>query len=126
LIDRQRHSIILDVRSFRTADYDNNHYLVMAKVRQRLADNKQRSHRFHMERSNFKKLNEVEGKERYRAEVSNRFATLDSLDAEVQINRAWEMISHVRWVPDTTAWHFLRLWIEERPPAMEGSCKCIQ
>jgi hypothetical protein len=35
---------------------------VVAKVRERLAVNKQRSQRFHMERFNLKKLNEVEGK----------------------------------------------------------------
>jgi hypothetical protein len=36
---------------------------VVAKVRERLAVNKQRSHRFHMERFNLKKLNdEVKGK----------------------------------------------------------------
>jgi hypothetical protein len=33
--------------------------VVVAKVRERLAVNKQRSHRFHMERFNLKKLNEV-------------------------------------------------------------------
>jgi hypothetical protein len=45
-----------------------------------------------MERFHFKKLNEVEGKEQYRVEVSNRFATLEDSDAEVEINSAWEMI----------------------------------
>jgi hypothetical protein len=45
---------------------------VVAKVRERLAVNKQRSHRFHMERFNLKKLNEVEGKEKYHTEVSHR------------------------------------------------------
>jgi hypothetical protein len=35
--------------------------------------------------SNLKKLNEVEGKEQYRVEVSNRFAVLEDLDAEVEI-----------------------------------------
>jgi hypothetical protein len=45
-----------------------------------------------MQRFNLKKLNEVEGKEQYRVEVSNRFATLEDLDAELQINSAWEMI----------------------------------
>jgi hypothetical protein len=45
-----------------------------------------------MERFNLKKLNEVEGKEQFRVEVSNRFAALEDLDAEVEINSAWEMI----------------------------------
>jgi hypothetical protein len=45
-----------------------------------------------MERFNLKKLNEVEGKEQYRLEVSNRFAALENLDTEVEINSAWEMI----------------------------------
>ncbi|PNF18079.1 hypothetical protein B7P43_G03327 [Cryptotermes secundus] len=36
LIDRRRHSSIL-VRSFRAADCDTDHYLVVAKVRERLA-----------------------------------------------------------------------------------------
>jgi hypothetical protein len=66
LVDRRRHSNILDVRSYRAADCDTDHYLVVAKVTKRLAVNKQRSHRFHMERFNFGKLNEVEGKEQYR------------------------------------------------------------
>jgi hypothetical protein len=45
-----------------------------------------------MEGFNLKKLNEVEGKEKYRVEVSNRFATLEDLDTEVEINAIWEMI----------------------------------
>jgi hypothetical protein len=83
LIDRQRHSNVLDIRSFRAADCDTDHYLVGAKIRERIAANKQESHTFHMERFNLKKLNEVEGKEKYRVEVSNRFAALEDLDAEV-------------------------------------------
>jgi hypothetical protein len=45
-----------------------------------------------MERFNLKTLNEVEGKEQYRVEVSNRLAALENLDAEVEINRSWEII----------------------------------
>jgi endonuclease/exonuclease/phosphatase family metal-dependent hydrolase len=40
LIDRRRHSSILDVRSFREADCDTDHYLVVAKVTERLAVSK--------------------------------------------------------------------------------------
>jgi hypothetical protein len=92
LVDRRRHSNVLDVRTFRSADCDSDHYLVVAKVRERLAVNKQGSQRFDMERFNLKKLNEVEGKEKFRVEVSNRFASLEDLDAEVEINIAWETI----------------------------------
>jgi hypothetical protein len=53
---------VLDVRSFRAADCDTEHYLVVVKVRERLAVNKQTSHRFHMERFNLKKVNEVKVK----------------------------------------------------------------
>jgi hypothetical protein len=45
LIERRRHSSVLDVRSFRAADCDTVHYLVVVKVKERLAVNKQRSHR---------------------------------------------------------------------------------
>jgi hypothetical protein len=45
-----------------------------------------------MERFNLKKLNEVEGKEQYCVDVSNRFEALEDLDAEVEINSAWEMM----------------------------------
>jgi hypothetical protein len=43
---------------------DTDHFLVVvAKVRERLAVSKRRTHRVHMERFNLKKLKEVEGKE---------------------------------------------------------------
>jgi hypothetical protein len=53
--------------------------------------NEQRSHIFHTERFNLKKLNEVEGKEQYCVKVLNRFAALEDLDTEVEIKSAWEM-----------------------------------
>jgi hypothetical protein len=45
-----------------------------------------------MERFNLEKLNDVVGKEQYCVEVSNRFAALENLDAEVEINNTWEMV----------------------------------
>jgi hypothetical protein len=66
--------------------------IVKVIVRERLAVIKQRSQRFDMERFDLKKLNDVEGKEQFRVEVSNRFAALEDLDTDVEINSAWEMI----------------------------------
>jgi fructosamine-3-kinase len=85
LVDR-RHSSVLGVRSFRSADCDTDHYLVVAKVREKLAVSKQRSHRFRMEGFSLKKLNELEGKEQFRVEVSNRFST-----SEIWTQR-WKLI----------------------------------
>jgi hypothetical protein len=65
---------------------------VVAKVRERLAVNKKRLYRFDMERFNLKKLHEVGGTEQFCVEVSNKFAALENLDAEVEINSAWETI----------------------------------
>jgi hypothetical protein len=64
----------------------------VAKIREGLAVNKQGAHKFHMERFNLKKLNKVESREKYRVEVSNRFAALEDLDAEVEINTISETI----------------------------------
>ncbi|PNF33543.1 hypothetical protein B7P43_G17402 [Cryptotermes secundus] len=72
--------------------HHTDHYLVVAKVRERLAVSKQTAHRVHMERFNLKKLNEVEGKEQFRFEISNRFAALENLDTEVDIRKTWETI----------------------------------
>jgi hypothetical protein len=58
LIDRRRHSSILDVRSFRAADCDSDHYLVVAKVRKRLAVGKRMFKKMDVERFNLKQLNE--------------------------------------------------------------------
>jgi hypothetical protein len=77
---------------FRAADCDTDHYLVVAKVRERLAVSKQTMHRIDMGRFSLKKLNEVDGKEQYHVEISNRFRALEKLDAEVYINKAYKTI----------------------------------
>jgi hypothetical protein len=88
LTDRRWHSSVLDVESFRGVDCNTDHYLVMAKVWERLAVTKQTIHIFHIERFNLKKLNVVEDKEQYWVEIANRFAALKNLDTEVDVNKA--------------------------------------
>jgi hypothetical protein len=63
----------------------------MAKLRERLAMNKQSSYRFNTGRFNLKKLNKVDGKEQYCIEISS-FTALEKSDAEADINRTWETI----------------------------------
>jgi hypothetical protein len=65
----------------------------VAKIRERLAVNKQGSHKFHMERFNLKKLNDAKGKEQIHVEISNGSAALVHLDAVVDINCALETIA---------------------------------
>jgi hypothetical protein len=49
LIDSRWHSSILDVRSFREADCDIGHYLVVTNVRERLAVSKEAAQKFDVE-----------------------------------------------------------------------------
>jgi len=74
LIDRKWHFSILDVRSFRGADCDTDHYLVVAKVRERLAVSKQITEKFDGERFNLRELNVLEVRKQYQIEIKNRFA----------------------------------------------------
>ena len=59
LIDRRWHSSILDVRSFRGADCDTDHYLMVAKIRERLAVSKQTAQKLDGERFNLRKLKDL-------------------------------------------------------------------
>ena len=92
LIDRRRQSGILDVRSFRGADCDTDHYLVVAKLRERLAVNKKAAQKFDGERFNLRKLNKLEVKEKYQIEITNRFAALENLEVDKDVNRTWKII----------------------------------
>jgi hypothetical protein len=92
LIDKRRHSNIVDVRSFGGADCDTDHCLVVAKLRERISVSKRARKNFDLERFDLRNLEGVEVKEKYQVEISNRFAALDSLDESFDINNAWESI----------------------------------
>ena len=76
MIDRRLYSSIQDIPSFRGADYDTDHYLVVAKVRERLELSKQALQKFDDERFNLRKLNELEVRKHYPIDITNRFAAL--------------------------------------------------
>ena len=45
-----------------------------------------------MERLNLRKLKELESKEKYQIEITNRFAALENLNVDEDVNRVWENI----------------------------------
>jgi hypothetical protein len=78
LIDRRPHSSILDVRSFRGADCDTDRYLVVAKVKERLAVNKRAAQIVDTERFNLKQLNEGDVKEQYEVTIRKKSAAVEN------------------------------------------------
>jgi hypothetical protein len=67
-------------------------YLVAAKLRERLSVIKRVAQKFDTQRSNLRKLNDAEFKEQYQVKFTNRFATLENCDDNVDMNTAWENI----------------------------------
>jgi hypothetical protein len=70
----------------RGADSDIDHCLVVAKVRERLAESKQVTQKFDVERFNLKTPYDLE------VNVSKRSPTLEILSDSEGINRVWENI----------------------------------
>ena len=80
------------MRSFRGADCDTEHYLVITKFSEILAVGKQAAQRFDKQRFNLRKLNEPEVREQYQIEITNKFAALENLNDDEDVNRTWENI----------------------------------
>ncbi|KAJ4441767.1 hypothetical protein ANN_11625 [Periplaneta americana] len=95
LIDKRRHTSIVDIRTFRGADCNSDHYLVIGELRERLSVAKRVEQEVNITKFNILKLKDEEAKQNYQVEISNRFATLESSDEvekELDVNSVWENI----------------------------------
>ena len=62
------------MRYFKGSDYDTDHYLVVEKVRERLAVSKKKIvQMFGVQRFNLKKLSELEVRKHYQIKISSGF-----------------------------------------------------
>jgi hypothetical protein len=59
----------VDVQSLKGSECDIDHYLLVAKVRERLSVSKQAAQKFVTERFNLKKLNDMKAKELYQVKI---------------------------------------------------------
>ena len=66
---------------------------MVAKIRETWAVSQQAAQKFDVERLNLRKPNELEVREQYQSEITNRFAASKSLSDSEEINRAWENIN---------------------------------
>jgi hypothetical protein len=95
LIDRRWHSSILDLRSFRGANCDTDHYFVVTKVRERLAVSKGVAQKIDMKRFNLKKLKDGDVKTQYQVTIRNKFAALENVEDSGDISRVWDNITEI-------------------------------
>ena len=92
LIDKRRQSSIQDIQSFRGADCDSDHYLLVAKLRERLSIAKRVDPTIDINRFNVGKLKDEEIKLQYQVQISNRFDTLITSNEnadKIDINDMW-------------------------------------
>jgi hypothetical protein len=65
----------------------------VAVLKEIISLSKRAKQKFDVERFDLKKLDDVEVKEKYQVEISNKFAALEILDESFDINNAWESIN---------------------------------
>ena len=68
---------------------------MVAKVRERLAVRKQVAQKSDGGRFNLRKLNDLEVRKQYQIEITNRFAALENVREDKDINRGWENIKKI-------------------------------
>jgi hypothetical protein len=65
----------------------------VAKLRERISVSKRVSQNSDLEKFDRRKIDDVEVKEKYQVEISNRFSGLENLDESFDIKNAWENIT---------------------------------
>ena len=65
---------------------------MFAKVAERLAVGKQAAQKFDGEGYNLRKLNELEVRKQYQIEIKKKYAALENLSDDEDINRIWDHI----------------------------------
>jgi hypothetical protein len=68
---------------------------VAAKLSERLSVIKRVAQKFDMQRFGLRKLNDAEVKKQCQVKIANRFAALENVDDNVDMNRAWENIRKI-------------------------------
>jgi hypothetical protein len=68
-----------------------------------------------MQRFYLKKLNDVEVKELCQVKFSNRFAVLENLDDNVNVNRAWKILEYTKFIKSASR----SLCFKEHKPWLE-------
>jgi len=131
LIDRRWQSSVLDVRSFRGAECDTDHYLVIGKVMESLAEGKQAAQRLERHRFNLSRLNELEVRKEYQIEITNRFAALENLNEDEDVNRIWGNIKHniqtsAKESPGMHEWKQHKPWFDEKCLGFFGSKEAVK
>jgi hypothetical protein len=98
---------------------DTDHYLVVAKVRERLAVSKRAAQKIDTERFNVKKLNEWDVKEQYQVTIRNTFAALENLEDSGDINGEWEIIREIKISAEESLGY---CELEHRKPWFDEEC----
>jgi len=65
---------------------------VVAKFRERLAVRKQPAQKSDGGRFNLRKIHDLEVRKQYQIQITNRFAALENVREDENINRGWESI----------------------------------
>jgi hypothetical protein len=100
----------------------------VAKLRERLSLSKTAKQNFDLEIFDLKRLDDVEVKEKYQVEISNRFAALESLDDSFDINNAWESIRENIKISAKENLGYQKLkhnkpWFDDETKSIEIICK---